>query len=332
MAEPTAERKVFHDSVVPIPVQPGLAPNGLMVQPAASEHRDETTTLHFSLALPPEVEAELEAKVARGETVPLEALHRDYRAKQADAEALIAWLKAEGFDIKDEDVSPDHTSIYATAPVAQIEKSLNVNMVRVTYGGFTYTAARNAPSLLVEVGAAVQEIGGLQPFHRAHKHGKRRPPHRGNRVGLGLVHEAMPTPAPNIANAPPYLVSEVLKAYNADGLNVTGNGQTITILIDTFPTDTDLQGFWQRNNLPVNLTRISKINVKGALSPHQRARRRSTSSGRAGSRRARRSASTRAVRSRSWTSIARSTASSRTFPPSRGCGSCRSASGSARRT
>src|SRR5712691_10269477 len=332
MAEPTAERKVFHDSVVPIPVQSGLAPSGLMVQPAASEHRDETMTLHFSLALPPEVEAELEAKVARGETVPLEALHRDYRAKQADAEALIAWLKAEGFDIKDEDVSPDHTSIYATAPVAQIEKSLNVNMVRVTHGGFTYTAARNAPSLPMAVGAAVHAIGGLQPFRRAHKHGKQRPPHRGNRVGLGLVHEAMPTPAPNIANAPPYLVSEVLKAYNADGLNVTGSGQTIAILIDTFPTDADLQGFWQRNNLPVNLTRITKINVKGALSPHQRARRRSTSSGRAGSCRARRSASTRAVRSRSWTSIARSTASSRTFPPSRGCGSCRSASGSARRT
>jgi kumamolisin len=262
-----AERKVFHDSVVPIPVQSGPTPNGLMVQPAAHEHRTERMTLHFSLALSPEAEAELEAKVARGETVPLEALHRDYGAKQVDAEALIAWLKAEGFDIKDEDVSPDYTSIYATAPVEKIEQSLDVNMVRITHGGFTYTAARNAPSLPMAIGAAVQAIGGLQPFRRAHKHGRQRPPHRGNRVGLGRLHHDVPAPTTNIANAPPYLVSEVRKAYHADGLNVNGSGQTIAILIDTFPADADLQGFWQHNNLPVNLTQIEKINVKGGPLP-----------------------------------------------------------------
>jgi hypothetical protein len=37
------------------------------------------------------------------------------------------------------------------------------------------------------------------------------------------------------ANAPPYFVPEVLKAYDADSLGVTGNRQTIAILIDTFP-------------------------------------------------------------------------------------------------
>ena len=61
------ERKVFHDSVVPIPVESGPAPHGLMVQPASSEHQDEKMTLHFSLALPGEVEADLEAKVAKGD-------------------------------------------------------------------------------------------------------------------------------------------------------------------------------------------------------------------------------------------------------------------------
>jgi kumamolisin len=59
----------------------------------------------------------------------------------------------------------------------------------------------------------------------------------------------------------------VLKAYNADGLNVNGSGQTIGILIDTFPTDADLQGFWQRNNLPVTLAQIEKINVQGGHLP-----------------------------------------------------------------
>lgn len=41
------ERKVFHDSVVPIPVESGPAPHGLMVQAAVSEHRDERMTVDF---------------------------------------------------------------------------------------------------------------------------------------------------------------------------------------------------------------------------------------------------------------------------------------------
>src|SRR5262245_47152105 len=152
-----AALKVFHDSVVPIPVQSGPAPQGMMVNAASDDHRAEPMTLHFSLTLPPEAEAELEAKVAKGETVPLDALHRDYGAKTADVDALVAWLKAEGFTVTE--VSPDRTSVYATAPASQIEKSLGVNMVRVTQGGFTFTAARNAPSLPADVGAAVQAIG-----------------------------------------------------------------------------------------------------------------------------------------------------------------------------
>jgi len=54
-------------------------------------------------------------------------------------------------------------------------------------------------------------------------------------------------------------VPEVLTAYNADGLGVTGKGQTIAILIDTFPADADLTTFWQRNNPPNSLAQIAKI-------------------------------------------------------------------------
>src|SRR5438093_6855737 len=100
-----ADRKTFHDSIVPIPVESGPTSNGLVVQPAAAVPRDEVMTLHFSLALPPDAEADLEARVARGETVPTDALHRDYGARQSDLDALVTWLKAQGFDIKQ--VSPD---------------------------------------------------------------------------------------------------------------------------------------------------------------------------------------------------------------------------------
>jgi kumamolisin len=236
-----------------------------MVQPANDANKSQPLTLHFSLALGADAQRDLEAKVARGETVPIDALQRDYGASQADADALIAWLKKQGFTI--DNVSPDRTSIYATAPAADIEKSLQVNMVRVNREGFTYTAARNAPSLPMNVGAAVQAIIGLQPFRHAHKHGRRRRPSGNNRSALGAITATSSSPSPNIANAPPYLVGEVLKAYNADGLKVTGKGQTIAILIDTFPDDADLEAFWQHNNVPVTLAQIEKVNVSGGHLP-----------------------------------------------------------------
>jgi kumamolisin len=259
------ERKVFHDSVVPIPVPSGPAPHGLMVQPASSVHRDEKMTLHFSLALPAEVEADLEARVAKGETVPAGELS-GYGAKKADADALTAWLRGQGFEIGS--VSADNTSIYATAPVAQIEDSLQVQVVRVSRDGFTYTAARNAPSLPVSVGAAVQAIGGLQPFRQAHKHSRRRLPRNANRSSVpGAAGPGAPQPSPSISNSPPYLPGEILTAYNGAGLGLDGTGQTIAILIDTFPADTDMQAFWQQAGLPVTLAQIEKINVSGGQLP-----------------------------------------------------------------
>jgi kumamolisin len=82
-----------------------------------------------------------------------------------------------------------------------------------------------------------------------------------------LTANAAPPPATNVANAPPYLVSEVLKAYNGDQLGATGAGQTIAILIDTVPDDGDLTRFWQVNNVTGSLNRIEKVNVQGGTLP-----------------------------------------------------------------
>ena len=155
-------------------------------------------------------------------------------------------------------------------------------MARVSRDGFTYTAARNAPSLPASVGAAVRAIGGLQPFRQAHKHSRRRPPRNSNRSALGVAGLGAPVPAPSISNSPPYLPSEILKAYNADGLGLDGGGQTIAILIDTFPADADMQAFWQQANLPATLARSRRSTSRAASSRHPRARRRSTPSGPAG--------------------------------------------------
>ena len=258
-----SDRKIFQDSVKPLPAQEGLTHNGLMVKSSTPEHRDTEMTLLFSLEIPPEAQAELEAKVARGDVVPPDEIQKNYSADPADLEALTSWLKEQGFEIKQ--VSDDRTSVYARASVDQIQQSLGVNMVSVTKDGLTYPAAQNPPSLPAEVGKGVHAIIGLQPYRQAHKHSRKCLPRAGNRMASDG--DGTPAPSPNVQNAPPYLVNEVLKAYNADGLSVTGKGQTIAIMIDTFPSDADLQAFWQRNNVATSLQKIEKINVKGGHLP-----------------------------------------------------------------
>jgi kumamolisin len=254
-----SERKVFQDSILPLPAQPGLTPEGLMINGVQPQRPDETMDVHFSLSVAPDVQSQLEERVAKGEVVPPAELDKLYNAKPADTQALSAWLKSNGYEITQ--TSPD--GIYARAKASQIAKSLEVNMVPVTKDGVTYTSAQNAPSLPAEVANAVRSINGLQPYRQANKHLRRAPYGDGTRISP----DAAAGVAPAIANAPPYLVSEILTAYNAKGLGVTGKGQTIAILIDTFPADADLTAFWAKNGVPVTLAQVQKINVGGGALP-----------------------------------------------------------------
>ncbi|HEV8241297.1 MAG TPA: S53 family peptidase [Thermoanaerobaculia bacterium] len=269
-----AERKVFVDSVTPLPKEQeglGLVHDGLMINAAAAEHKDAKMTVLFSLAISPAAQQELEDRVARGEVVSPEELQGKYAASSTDKDALVTWLRGQGFEITHE--TPDATSVYARAPIDQIEKSLGVDMVRVTKEGITYTAARNPPSLPAEVAKSVHAIIGLQPFRQARKNSRRCAPAGNNRAGL--VRPAQPegsaltaaAATPNVQNAPPYLVSEVLKAYGADALGVSGNGQTIAILIDTFPNNADVKAFWKANQIAGTISRVQKVNVRNVNLP-----------------------------------------------------------------
>jgi kumamolisin len=180
-----------------------------------------------------------------------------YTSKPADKLALEAWLKGQGYQI----TQSTPNGIYARAKVSQIAQSLDVKMDRVTRDGVTYNAAVNAPSLPSDVAVGVDSINGLQPFRQLNKHFRKTLPPDGNRVSGSLEGTAT-----NIANAPPYLVSEILSAYNANGLG-TGKGQTIAILIDTFPADSDLTVFWAKNGVSVNVNQIDRINVAGGALP-----------------------------------------------------------------
>ncbi|WP_293901703.1 S53 family peptidase [Phenylobacterium sp.] len=256
-----SDRKVFTNSVVPLPDHAGLTPQGLMVSAAQAAPSTEPMSVMFSLGTAQAIRDELEAKVAAGETVPPEELTTRYGADAGEADKLVAWLKSEGFAI--EEVSADKTSVYTRAPIDQVEKTLQVKMVPVSRDGVTYMSAQNAPSLPADVGDQVHAILGLQPFRQAHKNFRKRFAVNANRNDMG----ADGHPTPNVANAPPYLVSEILKAYGADNLGVTGKGQKIAILIDTFPADADLKAFWKANHLGVTIGQVVKINVRKTALP-----------------------------------------------------------------
>jgi kumamolisin len=273
-------RKVFSDSITPLPATDGPTPHGLMVAAAKPENNKETMKVVFSLSIPADAQAKLQQMVADGKVASPQDIAKNFSADPADAKALSSWLKSEGFKV--DKISGDRTSLYAHGTVEQIQKSLNVNMVRVTKDGITYTAAQDAPSLPADVGKNVSAIVGLQPFRRAHKqfrictpqsgvpasarHTKRAAAKKTAKTGRNGKAAA---PAAAVPVTDGYLVSEILKAYNADGLSVTGKGQTIAILIDTFPAVTDLKAFWKLNGLKTTIKQVEMINVNGVAMPPQ---------------------------------------------------------------
>ncbi len=258
-------RKVFQDSVTPLPDKEGLTPQGFMMNFCKPEDYEKIMRIVFSLSMPKDLEDSLEQKVGGGEVVSPAELQRIYVPPAADITALINWLNTQGYsDVK---VSPNGTGIYASAKASLIEKTLLVKMVRVTREGITYTAAQNAPSLPSEVANSVHAIIGLQPYRHANKHRSFRSPIGNNRKFTNMSAQGGQKPNPNVSNAPPYNIAEILKAYNANGLNVTGNGQTIAILIDTVPADSDLIAFWKENKLSVTADQIQEINVNNTTLP-----------------------------------------------------------------
>ncbi|HET7539261.1 MAG TPA: S53 family peptidase [Polyangiaceae bacterium] len=250
-------RKIFHDSVMELPPQPG--PTGrLMVKAADSAHLNESLPVHFSFEIPKEAEAELARRVEAGEQVSASELDSKYSLTAADTAPLRKWLQENGYTNIEE--SPDHMGVSASATAQALHKSLNVDFVRVTKEGITYTAARNAPSLPQDVAAKVHGISGLQPFRHLKKH-------RVYRLPAPTAAAAEAAAGKHAAVAPPFLPSALLKAFDGVQSTLDGSGQTIGILIDTFPHDADLTKFWAAAKVPGSLSRIHKINVNNTTLP-----------------------------------------------------------------
>jgi kumamolisin len=241
------DRKVFTNSVKPLPATAA-------VRACAATSRNETMDLLFTLDIPAEVKAELKRRQANQEVISPKELNERYSAPKAAHDALVEWLKGQGFTITKQ--SADRTRVWTKATVDAVAKALAVNMVRVTKNGVTYNAAQNAPSLPANVAANVHGISGLQPFRQANRHSIK-PPSKQQPPNRGLVR--------HIANGPPFLVSEIKKAYGVGGNSPTGAGQKIAILIDTYPSNADIAKFWEKNHIPGDPNNIEQAPVEGVV-------------------------------------------------------------------
>jgi kumamolisin len=255
-----AERKVFENSVVPLPDAAGPMEHAFLAAASTLPPPDQPMDVMFSIDTSDDARAELEKAVSEGRTLAPDDIVSRLGGDPAAVDKLVAWLRSHDFEIRE--IAADRSAVYARAAGNVVEKILDVKLVPVTRDGVTYMSAKDAPSLPVDVAGPVHAILGLQPFRRAQKHFRSRFSRAANRNGLsagGLK--------PNVANAPPYLVSEMMKAYGAAGLGLTGKGQQIAILIDTFPAPADLKAFWKVNKLPITMAKVKLINVGNTALP-----------------------------------------------------------------
>jgi kumamolisin len=244
-AQSAAARITFANSIKEPVTEAVNAP--LVAKNAPTTVRSQLTdaetqaTIDFSIALKMRNFAELQQRTGRGEIIPLEEMSAKYFPTSADIESVRAWLRAQGFEL--EPPAEYELSVFARGTVTQLQRAFGVTFARVQFRGEEHTSAVTAPSLPADVARPVLSINGLQPHLHPFVHSVRKA------VGVGKL----------TGNQPPYLVSEIAKAY--DGLFADGTGQKIGIVIDTFPKNSDLTTFWADNGVPQSLNNIEKVQV-----------------------------------------------------------------------
>jgi hypothetical protein len=234
------------ESIVAIPAATQAEPAGShrprIVRTALSQ-AEASAALDFEVALRMRNFAELQTRVQRGEIISRDEMAAKYFPLTADYEGVVAWLTAQGLTITHED--PSHLSVFVRGTVNHIQNVFQMNFARVASDAGEYTSAVTAPSVPTSLANAILGINGLQPHLRPHK--------------LTAAQEMRPLSL--TSNSPPYIPSQILKAYNANGLNLNGAGQTIAIVIDTFPATSDLTTYWSQCNISQSMSNIQEIQV-----------------------------------------------------------------------
>jgi len=233
---------VLNDSIKSVQDAPGgvpLDPSRPFISRAELKAEESAAKMTFEVSLKMRNLDQLQARVAKGERVSLQEMAEKYEPLPSDYQATVAWLTGEGLTITRRD--PHHMAVFARGTVSQIGQAMQVNFARVTSNGHEYTSAVTAPSAPASIAAKLVGINGLQPHSHKHKH------------------SIFPA---GTAGAAPYSPAQIAQAYQATGLyntNITGAGQSIAIIIDTFPSTGDVISFWQANSIAQSIGNLQFI-------------------------------------------------------------------------
>jgi kumamolisin len=242
---PSIDRVTLTNSVKEIATAPAPVASSASTTLVRSEltRAEAEATIEFSVALKMRDFAGLQERIGRSEVISLDEMKTKYYPTAVDRKRVVDWLIAQGFAVESADKLT--LGVFARGTVAQIERAFGTKFGRVKFAGLEYSSAMVAPSLPSAIAGPVLGINGLQPHLRPKFH----------------FDADLAPPQKLINNLPPYTVDEIANAYNASNLGLKGSGQTIAIVIDTFPTSTDLTEFWQDNAIAQSLSNIELVQV-----------------------------------------------------------------------
>ncbi len=265
-------RVTFEDSVASVPTVVGAkaASSRLTISSVTGLSAAQLAApMEFSVALEMRNLKEFQTRIGNGELVPYEEVQAKYLPLPADYARVAAWLQGQGFTLTFADTS--RLSVFAQGTVAQVQSSFAVTMQSVTVDRVSYTSALNAPSLPASVTGGVLGINGLQPHLHKQTHHRTAPAPA--KTTSGNTPDSLTS-----ANNPPFLVGEILNAYNGGTLTttaggttttLTGNGQKTAILIDALALHTDLTTFWSNQNIPQVIGNIEEVKVVSGTATRQ---------------------------------------------------------------
>jgi len=225
-----------------------IYPHKAFITRKTLKQAETRATMEFEVALSMRNFPDLQRRINKGEIISPQEMARKYEPTAADERAVAHWLKSQGLTLAHR--SKNHLAIFVRGRVSTIAQVLHVQFARVASEGVEYTSAITAPSIPAAIASRVVGINGLQPHLRAHKRSL--------------------APASLTGTAAPYTPGQIAHVYSADALfqsNVTGAGQSIAIAIDTFPSTSDLQGFWSTYGINQSLSNISFIQVVAGTLP-----------------------------------------------------------------
>jgi hypothetical protein len=243
-AAPAAERVVFGGSIRE--VSEGAAD---VHKPTISRRvlstAEHSAGLTFEVALRMRNFDELQARIARGEQISPSEMAARYYPLQGDHDRVVLWMQGQGLEVTRTDAN--RLAVFGRGSVDAVARAFQVDFARVSATDGEYTSAVTAPSLPADVSAPVLGIHGLQPHIRRHP--------------LSMPHRRAPNAQANIGSG--YLPAQIASAYNANGLNLTGTGQTIAIYALAFPVNSDLTSFWTSASVTDSVSNIETVNVAG---------------------------------------------------------------------